>query len=181
MCFTSAISMLALILQFARSQSPESLILSSERPKNSHLWISLCILVRLFTFYKRGLKTAGEDGFSWFCSRLIQMKNRLPDCEKSRFHWTVQFEPDFGPKLCSCGHLDHGFVTLVNAWHLNELKWRFWVTQDMSNWKCFVQFNDFMNVCINIFWEVPSECENLLEWGCKRKFRRNGKLWTDGL
>ena len=127
-----------------RNSGPESLILSSERPKNSHLWISLCILVIYITFDQRGLKTAGEDGFSWFCSRLIQMKN----CQTVKSQDSI--EPDFGPKLCSCGHLDHKFVTLVNAWHLNELKWRFWVTQDMSNWKCFVQFNDFMNVFINI-------------------------------
>ena len=33
-----------------------------------------------------------------------------------------RIEPDFEPKLCSCGHLDQGFVTLVNAWQVNELK-----------------------------------------------------------
>ena len=136
-----------------------------------HVRIRLCILVRWFTFYQRGLKTDGEEGFCWFCSRLIPMKIASQTVKSQN-----SIEPDFGPKLCSRGHLDHGFVTLVNAWHLNELKWRFWVTQDISNWKCFVQFNDFMNVCINNFWEVPSECENLLEWGCKRKFRRNGKF-----
>ena len=35
-------------------------------------------------------------------------------------------EPDFGPKLCSCGHLDFGFVTLVNAWQWNELEMTSW-------------------------------------------------------